>query len=192
MLGVTSSILQAFGSQNAQNTQSTLSAQNNFQQLQSEFQQLGQDLQSGNLAQAQQDYATLSKNIPSAQQSANSPITQDMGTLAKALQSGNLTSAQQAYTTLQQDVQEAFNHVRHHHGHDHSAQDTQSSPTSQNNNLLQLFNQLGSALQSGTLSAAQQAYSTIQQDLTQFASTGSFGSAGASASAGSGGLNVTV
>ena len=98
MLGIASSILQAFNSQYAQN------AKNKFQQVKGEFQQLGQDLQSGNLTKAQQDYATLSKNIPSAQQSANGPMAHDLGALGQALQSGNLTSAQQAYSTIQQDL----------------------------------------------------------------------------------------
>jgi hypothetical protein len=44
-------------------TQGAQNGQGNFQQIQSEFQQLGQDLQTGNLAQAQQDYATLSQNF---------------------------------------------------------------------------------------------------------------------------------
>ncbi len=35
------------------------SVQNNMQQFQQEFQQLGQDLQSGNLSAAQSDFTTL-------------------------------------------------------------------------------------------------------------------------------------
>ena len=51
-------------------TQTAQAAQNtggNLQQIQNEFQQLGQDLQAGNLSQAQQDYATLSQNFQTAQ-----------------------------------------------------------------------------------------------------------------------------
>jgi hypothetical protein len=46
----------------------TQSVQNKFQQIQSEFQQLGQDLQAGNLSQAQQDFVTLTQNLPGGQQ----------------------------------------------------------------------------------------------------------------------------
>jgi hypothetical protein len=39
--------------------------QSNFQRVQSEFKQLGQDLQSGNLTQAQADFVTLSQSLAS-------------------------------------------------------------------------------------------------------------------------------
>jgi hypothetical protein len=82
------------------------------------------------------------------------------------LQSGNLTSAQKAYTTIQQDVQQlASQGVHHHH---HHTQSTQSADASSSNPLAQAFGSLGQALQSGNLTAAQTAYSTIQQDLAQF------------------------
>jgi hypothetical protein len=56
-------------------TQSTQNGQANFQQIQSEFQQLGHDLQAGNLTQAQQDYATLSQNFPNAQSAMTAATT---------------------------------------------------------------------------------------------------------------------
>src|SRR6266852_1015511 len=46
----------------------TPGVQNKFQQIQRDFQQLGQDLKAGNLTKAQQDFATLSQNVPIAQQ----------------------------------------------------------------------------------------------------------------------------
>ncbi len=51
-------------------------AQNKFQQIQSQFQKLGQDLQSGNLAQAQSDYSTLSQELPSGSKSSSSRTAQ--------------------------------------------------------------------------------------------------------------------
>ena len=42
----------------------TQSVQNKMQQFQQEFQQLGQDLQSGNLSAAQSDFATLQQYAP--------------------------------------------------------------------------------------------------------------------------------
>src|SRR6201992_2789256 len=82
--------------------------QNRFQQIQSQFQKLGQDLQSGNLTQAQSDFATLSQELPNGGQfgaasatstagatsttsTANSnPVLQAFQSLGKDLQSGNL------------------------------------------------------------------------------------------------------
>jgi outer membrane protein assembly factor BamD (BamD/ComL family) len=135
--------------------------QNRAQQFQQEFQQLGQDLQSGNLSAAQSDFATLQQvGAPSSSQSQN-PIAQDFSQLAQDLQSGNVSAAQQDYSKIQQDMQSQqaqHLHGRHHHHH---------SDGDQAGTLSQLFAQLGQALQSGNLSAAQQTYSTLQQDLQQ-------------------------
>src|SRR6202789_1518587 len=100
-------------------TQSTQNGQGNFQQIQSEFQQLGHDLQAGNLTQAQQDCATLSQNSPNAQSattaattSANSsnPIAQAFAALSQDLQNGNISVSQEVSQTVQQD----FQHKQHH------------------------------------------------------------------------------
>jgi hypothetical protein len=56
-------------------TQSAQNGQGNFQQIQNEFQQLGQNLQAGNSTQAQQDYATLSCNFPNAQSATTAATT---------------------------------------------------------------------------------------------------------------------
>ncbi|HMD86256.1 MAG TPA: hypothetical protein VKO18_16305 [Terriglobia bacterium] len=132
------------------------------QKIQSEFQQLGQDLQAGNLTQAQSDFSSLTQNISSPQQS-NSPLAQAFSALGSALQSGNVTAAQQAYTALQQDVEQAGQGHHHHHHAGDSSQTTNSSSRSM---LSQLFSSLGTALVSGNLSAAQTAYSTLSKDLT--------------------------
>ena len=137
------------------------SVKNNFQQFMQEFQQLGQDLQSGNLSAAQQDSVTLqqlgpqSNSTPSSQ--GNNPIAQEFSQLSQDLQSGNLSAAQQDYSKIQQDFQSqgAQGHHRHHH---HGGGGSGSS------DINQLFGQLGQALQSGNLSTAQQAYAALQQD----------------------------
>jgi len=69
--------------------------------IQKEFQQLGQDLQSGNLSAAQSDFATLQSlgpqsNSTSSSQSSN-PLAQAFNQLEKALQSGNLSAAQKDF-----------------------------------------------------------------------------------------------
>jgi len=135
------------------------------QTVQSEFSQLGQDLQSGNVTQAQSDFNTLSQLFSNSQQTTSiSPLAQDFQTLGQALQSGNLSGAQTAYNNIQQDVQQAAGHAHSHHHH-HGGGGSQSASASQLSALSQDFSSLGQALQSGSLSAAQTAYSTLQNDL---------------------------
>jgi hypothetical protein len=144
-------------------SQSVQAWQAKAQKIQSEFQQLGQDLQAGNLSQAQADFSTLSQNVSSPLQS-NSALAQAFSSLGTALQSGNLSAAEQAYTTLQQDVQQTGQGHHHHH----AGSTSQSGSSSSTSSLSQLFSSLGSALQAGSLSAAQTAYSTLTQDLAGF------------------------
>jgi soluble cytochrome b562 len=122
--------------------------QRQYQQVQSEFKQLGQDLQAGNLSGAQTDYVTLSQSVGS-QLGSNSPIAKTLETIGQPLQSGNLSAAQQAFSAMSA----GRNAVSHHH---HQGGATQSA-------FQQLLNQLGQALQSGNVSAAQQAFSSVQQ-----------------------------
>jgi hypothetical protein len=153
----------------------TQSVQNRKQQFQQEFQQLGQDLQSGNLSAAQADFATLQQlgpqtNSTSSSQSSN-PIAQEFSQLSQDLQSGNVSAAQKDYSTIQQDFQTHAGQAHHHH---HGGGGSGESAMSQ------LLSQLGQALQSGNLSAAQQAYSTLQQDFQQFTQTNASNSTSAS------------
>jgi soluble cytochrome b562 len=143
---------------NPQNTE------NNFQQL---FQQLGRDLQSGNLSAAQSDFASLQKLVPQTSSTSsspsNNPIAQAFTQLAKDLQSGNLSAAQQDFTTLQQDFQNQATQNQtpsthdHHHHHGGGA----------SSDIAELLDDLGQSLQSGNLSSAQSAFTTLQQALTQ-------------------------
>jgi outer membrane protein assembly factor BamD (BamD/ComL family) len=140
----------------------TSGVQSLFQQFQQTFQQLGQDLQSGNLSAAQSDFATLqnlgSQNSTATSQSS-SPIAQAFSQLAKDLQSGNLSAAQQDFSTIQQDFQSqsAQGQTQSAQGHHHHHGGGGSSEISQ------LLNELGTALQSGDLSTAQQAYTSLVQ-----------------------------
>jgi len=144
-------------------SQSMQTWQAQTQKIQSEFQQLGQDLQAGNLTQAQSDFSTLSQNISSPMQT-NGSLSQAFAALGTALQSGNLAAAQKAYSTLQQDVQQTGQGHHHHH---HAGGSSRNETSSSSSTLSQLFESLGSALQSGKLSTAQTAYSMLTQDLQQ-------------------------
>ena len=137
--------------------------QNTFQQ---EFQQLGQDLQAGNLTAAQADMSTLQNSgmLPSTVSATptSNPIAQDFTQLSSDLKSGSLSSAQKDYAALKQEFQ--THTIRHSGRHHYQSETSGSDPISQ------LMGQLGQSLQSGNLTSAQQAYSSLQQDLQLYAS----------------------
>jgi hypothetical protein len=189
--GIASSILSALSG--FQNTQSS----SNPKSIQSEFQQLGQDLQSGNLTQAQQDFATLSQNLPSSSTTGTTttnPLTQAINQLGTDLQAGNLSAAQQDFTTIQQDVQQIAGqvggHGHHHHHYVESARN--SSSAQQNNSIAQEFSQLAQSLHGGNLQEAQKAFATLQNDLQQIGGFSTSGSSSSSTPPTTGSLNVTV
>jgi hypothetical protein len=148
------------------NSQGVNSPQQQFQQ---EFQKLGQALQSGNLSAAQADFATLQQNSPSASTTASTsssnPIAQAFSQLAKDLQSGNLSAAQQDFSTIQQDTQNQSTQASSHHHHHHHGG---GAGGGEQTNIAQEFAQLGQDLQAGNVSAAQQAYSAVQQSFAAF------------------------
>jgi hypothetical protein len=148
-----------------------------FQQIRTEFQQLGQDLQSGNLTQAQSDYATLSQDFPgvvatpaaastataleaaatnaSASATGINPVAQAFTQLGQDLTSGNLRAAQRDYVNLQQDVQQvgqlnASQQVGGHHHHRHHGEGG---------------TQAASSASSFQQNSVNQAFSTLGQDL---------------------------
>jgi outer membrane protein assembly factor BamD (BamD/ComL family) len=98
--GISSSGLSSYGAQGQQT---------NFQKIQQEFQQLGQDLQSGNLSAAQSDFSALVTLLPqssttSSGQNSNK-LLQAFNQLGQDLQAGNLADAQSDYANIQQAFQ---------------------------------------------------------------------------------------
>ncbi len=105
--------------------QSALAATNSpskFKQFQQEFQQLGKDLQSGNLGQAQSDLERLEQNSPflhattaasttsaagASVGASSNPIAQAFNQLERDLKAGNVVAAQQDFSTIQQTFQNA-------------------------------------------------------------------------------------
>jgi outer membrane protein assembly factor BamD (BamD/ComL family) len=181
-----------FSSQYAQ------SAQTSLQKFQREFQQLGQDLKSGNRSQAQSDFTTLESDNPqvaASSQSTSNPVAAAFTQLSQDLQSGNISAAQKDYATIQQDFQQqsagatAGQHHHHHHRHSAGSQDS----TSSQNPMEQLFSQLGQALQADNLTSAQSAYASLQQDFTELGSPTATGSSSSSSSSStSGAVNLSV
>ena len=111
-----------------------------FQQMKTTFQQLGADLQSGNVAAAQKDFATLtgnSSNGSTGTTSEKSSLQQEIQQLGQDLQSGNLSAAQQDYTQIQQSAQQEQTKHHGHHGHHAS-----STPSDTSNDPLSLFTNL--------------------------------------------------
>ncbi len=137
--------------------------QNKLRQFQQEFQQLGTDLQAGNLSAAQQDLSNLpgsATQISSTSSTASSnPIVQAFNQLAQDLQSGNISAAQQDYGTLKQDFQkvdQGHNNLRHHE----QGWEGGNQPVSP----------WGQVPQTGKLSAVQTAYNSLLQDFQQIGS----------------------
>jgi|HubBroStandDraft_1064217.scaffolds.fasta_scaffold352184_2 hypothetical protein len=106
--------------------------------------------------------STLSASIPTAQSGQASPYRQakiDYSTLSQTLAAGNLSGAQQAYSALQQDVQGI-----------QSAQGAQAaSGSSGTSNVQSQLSAVGQALQSGNLTAAKNAFASLQQGVHQSA-----------------------
>jgi hypothetical protein len=149
-------------------------SQNSIDQFRKAFQQLGQDIQTGNLIAAQSDLPSLqgvdNRPISPAAPRTTNPLSQALIQLSQDLKAGDLPAAQKDYATAQKDLQSAAAVAhRHHHA-------TTVDPAA---NLAQEFGQLGEALSGGNLSAAQQAFSLLGQDLP-FAQDGSPLSGGAS------------
>jgi len=144
------------------------SAHNRFRHTQQDFQQLGQDLQAGNLTQAQSDFAALQKDYPGAQ--ANSGVESGGAAafqkLAQDLQSGNLSAAQTDFKSLQIDAQQGGGVAGNpHHRSSHGLGATEQDAS-------QLFSQLGQALQAGNIAAAQRSYGSLTKDFQQLSSGG--------------------
>jgi hypothetical protein len=74
------------------------------QTARNQFQQLGQDLQAGNLTQARRDYNVLAQNLSGHR--INGSLSQDFSVLGGALHSGNLSAARQAYSVIQEALQQ--------------------------------------------------------------------------------------
>jgi hypothetical protein len=142
-------------------------------QLREQFQQLGQDLQSGNLSGAQSDFARLQQEASPAGASntapANDPVTQALNQLQTDLETGDLAgAAPKPVGGAPIAVQEP--HARWGQGPHHIDPGGPEDPTSPGSGTS--LEQLGQALQSNNLSAAQQAYNSVLQGLPLSLSNG--------------------
>jgi hypothetical protein len=135
-------------------------------QLRQQFEQLGKDLQSGNLSAAQTDFATLQQASAASIKSArgNDPVTRALNQLQTDVQSGNLVGtpphAAPGAPIAQQPPQAPGAHGHHHHHGPTEGPANPAYPVSRPG-----LDQLGQDLRSNNLSAAQQAYNTVLQGL---------------------------
>jgi len=131
----------------------------NLQQFQQEFQQLGSDLQGGNISAANQDFTALQQLNNSISSTSSGPIAQTFKQLGQDLKSGNLSAADQDYAQLHQDFQQTdptHNNLRHHlQGWGDGLK----------------FEQSGQAPASGDVASAQAAYNSALLGLRQFGSS---------------------
>ena len=125
------------------NSTQLANVQHNLQKVQNEFKQLGQDLQSGNLTQAQADFVTLSQSLASPPNFVGPTALQQGAGMTAGPSSANLPN-------------KAGPPASHHRVH-----------------LRQALNQLGQALQAGNLSAAQQAFASMSQIWQQYTNSAS-------------------
>jgi outer membrane protein assembly factor BamD (BamD/ComL family) len=128
---------------------------------------LASDLQSGNLSGAQSAFSNLRQLLPAEQDSSNSSassgpsstIQTDFAALGQALSSGNLTQAQSAFSQLQGDLQNASQPTG---GAVATPPDPAQTPRLQ---VRQDYAQLAGDLQSGNLTGAQSAFTSLEQTL---------------------------
>jgi len=116
--------------------------QRNYQKVQTEFKQLGQDLQAGNLTQAQADFVILSQSLASNQQT---------GAVNSAGTSSVSPPTVVGPNAVNRSTQTQSGSASHHRIH-----------------FRQALTQLGQALQEGNLAAAQQAFTTMEQIWQKF------------------------
>lgn len=124
----------------------------------SEFEQLGKDLQSGDLAAAQKDFAALQRlqadQTESMPDASVDPLQAALKKLAQDLQAGDTNAVQKDYANALHVYQNHASPVHRHHVHS----------SGESNAIQQSITELGQALRAGDLRAAQQAYSALQQE----------------------------
>ena len=155
------------GVSNSSTTQAAWQAM--IQQQKQTFSQLSSALQNGDLAGAQQAFASLQNssgqgqtsnaNTTSSTNSSNSSsgnaITNDFQALSTALQSGNIKDAQSAFAQLQTDMKaKKGGHHHHHHGGAGSSNTSTAGATSTNTTTTSSTTSVASLLENSTMSVS--------------------------------------
>ena len=125
-----------------------------FQQIRTDYQNLAQALQAGNLGAAQNAYSAVAQDQQNGPQPpANSPVAQAFASLGQALQSGDLAGAQQAFSSLQADMQamRQSHGARGAHQHGGGNDDSTDGTSSTNNADKTIANEVTSTNANGTI-----------------------------------------
>ena len=180
-----------------------------MQERKQDMEQLGADLQGGNLSAAQVAFTDLqSTNATNQSQSASptsaasstsgssttatsaqSTVAGALTSLSQALQSGNLSDAQSAFSQLQNDLQARGAGGHHHHHGGGGGKGTGGSQIASD------FSTLGQALQSGSLPDAQSAFDQIQSDFQNLIANrqgGTYSSTGSTSASSTSSSSVTT
>jgi hypothetical protein len=178
--------------QNYQGSSNNGAGSNGVSTIQNDFSAVGQALQSGDLTEAQSAFAQLQTDAQSVRQAkfgdtATAPqvqnqqvqnqqvqdqyvgstsqnlspaqqVQQEYAQLASAIQSGDLTGAQTAFAALQQTLGQQTSNTT-------ATGATTATGSTNSDPILNDFNDLGQALQSGNLSQAQSAFAQLQSDV---------------------------
>ena len=115
---------------------------NPFVDFRQAFMQMAKAINSGDLAGAQQAFASLSEMQGGNQPAANSPVAQALNQIGQDLQNGDIGGAQQALNALKSQMQHTHHHGRHHP----SASSTEGSATSTDSDGTQAPGTTGSAI----------------------------------------------
>jgi hypothetical protein len=128
-----------------------------LQQFKQNFEQLGQDIQGGNLEAARSDLSAMAgllrqQHLPA---STDNALVHSLRQLQQDLEAGDVSAAQQDYAKLEKDVNQWAARIRH-----NSFLGGEGPGT-----VHQLFQQLGKAIESGDLASARQIFGALKHHL---------------------------
>jgi len=109
---------------------SLINWQDKMKQFRTNFENLANALQSGDLSAAQKAFSALLQSMPS-NNNPEDTIKNDFDALGKALQSGDLDAAKKAFLKLEQDLQTL--RKMHHNSHNKKVEQSDTDTASNNN-----------------------------------------------------------
>ena len=130
------------------------------QQFQTDFQDLGSKIQSGDLEGAKKAYAAMQDKIKGHQPpgGGDDPMAQGFAAIGKALDSGDTKAAQSAYQSMQTKMESMASMMK-------SMMDGSTNGGSSTNSIGQDMDQLGKLIDSGNLDSAKSLFKSMQSKM---------------------------
>jgi hypothetical protein len=130
------------------------------QQFQTDFQDLGSKIQSGDLEGAKQAYAAMKDKIKGHQPpgGGDDPMAQGFAAIGKALDSGDTKAAQSAYQSMQTKMESMASMMK-------SMMGDSTNDSSSTNSIGQDMNELGKLIDSGNLDGAKSLLKSMQSKM---------------------------